>query len=478
MNILLVNPPRFEGMPVIREDRCENVDRDCVQPPTSYVYMASVLSEAGHEVELVDCNAYNISYVQLNSLLDLDNVDAVIFRSTPSTYFHDCRLAEIVKHHNPEVETVMLNWNLNAFSRQALERTPSVDIYVHNYSYENILPSLFDGTSLDEVEGITYRQGKQVVVNPVSRISKVGDIPAPLWSLVPDHSVFYTQVKATSPWAVVRGSKGCGFRCTFCVDRNIPFDPRTPNRVVDEVEDLVTVHGVKYLSFFDNTFTVNKGWAKEICEGIVDRQLKFKWFMNTRAGLVDADLLEAMKQAGLDGVSVGIESGSDHILEGIRKGHTVQDAVDTVRMIRSHGVKTYVSVMMGFPHETKEDMEKTFDLILSTRANGFQISVTIPYPSTPLYDECLREGLIGDELAWNEMSVVPRYASGTIQLSELPNSELKRLRRRFYWKLYFHPKFLFRNMAWTVTHPADLKMAVQYLASSMARLRKGVTFSH
>lgn len=478
MKVLVVNPPRFQGIPVIREDRCENVDRNCVQPPTSYVYMVSILAEKGHAVNLIDCNAYNIDYQKLNlMLLKLGRVEIVIFRSTPSTFFHDYKVAELVKKHNPDTLIVMLNWNLNGFPRQVMERSPKLDVYVHNYSYENILEQIVKG-SFNSIKGITYRDGKEIVVNPATKIEKVGDIPKPLWGLLPDHSIFYTRVKSISPWGVIRGSKGCGFQCQFCVDHNIPFDPRTPCLVVDEVEDLVRNHGVKFLSFFDNTFTVNKRWVEEICSEIIDRNIKVRFFINTRVDLLDEDLLGLMKHAGLDGVSFGVEAGTNEMLESMRKGHSVDDSIRTIAMIKKLDVKVYLSLMMGYANETREQMEATRDLILKTSPHGFQLSITIPFPNTPLYDESMAKGLMDNGVAWSEMSVIPLSMSGHINLSKLDNFDLKELRKKFYRTIYFHPSFWMPNLLWVLRHPLDLKMGLQYSMANITRLVQGAICSH
>jgi len=440
--------------------------------------MASILAEKGHAVDLIDCNAYNVNYQRLNHLLlKLGRFEAVIFRSTPSTYFHDYKVAELVKKHNPNTLTIMLNWNLNGFPRQVMEKSPKVDVYVHDYSYENILERIVNG-SFEKTKGITYRDGKEIVVNLARKIEKVGDIPKPLWDLLPYHNVFYTRVKSISPWGVVRGSKGCGFQCQFCVDQNIPFDPRTPSLIVYEVEDLVRNHGVKYLSFFDNTFTVNKRWVEKICSDIINRNIRVRLFINTRVGLLDEDLLELMVEAGLDGVSLGVEAGTNEILGCMLKGHSVEDAIRTIAMIKKFDVKVYLSLMMGYTNETKEQMQATRDLVLKTSPHGFQISITIPFPNTSLYDESVANGLVDNGIAWSEMSVIPIAMSGEITLSKLSNFELKQLRKQFYRTIYFHPKFWLPNLAWVLRHPLDLKMGLQYSLANVTRMVQGATYSH
>ncbi|MBU2559246.1 MAG: B12-binding domain-containing radical SAM protein [Bacteroidetes bacterium] len=447
-----------------------------LQPPLSYVYIAGILREEGHDVRFLDCNSYDLGFDAVDAALRGFKPDVMLFRSTPSTFFYDCRVAGIAKKHG--ANTVMLNWNLNAFSKQALEKVPDLDVYVTAYSYENILPRLFGNGDLADLPGVTYREDGETIVNPEGRKTKVGDIPPPPWGILPDHSVFYTRVKSISPWAVCRASKGCGYVCQVCSDSFIPWDPRRPKLVGLELEELVEGHGAKYLSFFDNTFTLNSGWVKEVCSEIEGRDLDFKWFINTRPELLNEDLIEAMKHAGLDGVSLGLETGSDETLRGINKGFTLEQGESAVKMLRKAGVKTYISMMMGLPGETEEQMWMTYKHILKVKANGFQISIVAPYPHTPLYRDCLEKGLIDEGLEWDELCCVPRGLPGDLSLSQLGNSELLALRRKFYRKIYFHPRYLLPNMWWVAMHPADLRMAVDHFIENMRRLAKKVTFSH
>ncbi len=474
MSVLIVNPPRFNGIPVIREDRCENADRNVVQPPTGMVYMAGILKAEGVKVGLLDCNAYNGTMEDVRRALRETKPEWVITRSTPSTFGSDIAVVEMAKVYG--AKTVMLNWNLSAFSEKVMERTPSLDYYLTDYSYENLLVPLVRGKKLKR--GVTYREDDEIVVKKEKGFRKVGDIPAPPWDLLPDHSVFYTRAKAISPWGVVRGSKGCGYSCLMCSDCGRPWDPRSPEAVVDEVQDLVENHGIKYLSFFDNTFTVDQQWATEVADGIADRKLKLRWFINTRPELLPQWLVDVMVKAGLDGVSLGIEFGTDRCLEKINKRFTVAEGMEACARLKKSGVKIYLSLMMGGVGETKKEMMATKDLVLKIKPHGFQFSIVTPYPGTPIYKECLDDGLIDEGLDWNTMSCVPTGLKGTVSLSKLTGAELVTLRKQFYRSLYLHPLYFFPNVWWTLTHPQDLWIAASYVFGLGKTMWNKVTYTH
>src|SRR5438552_2215021 len=108
--VLVVNPPRFKGMPVIREDRCENVDVDCVQTPTSLVYIAGILKEQGHEVRIIDPNGQDYGYETIESMMYYYRPDWTVFRSTVSTFEEDTIVATLAKKYDSK--SLLLNWNL------------------------------------------------------------------------------------------------------------------------------------------------------------------------------------------------------------------------------------------------------------------------------------------------------------------------------------------------------------------------------
>jgi len=439
--------------------------------------MAGILRAGGHTVALVDANGLDLDFNAISSYIHAYKPEAVITRSTPSTFQSDIKVVKIAKMMG--ARTYMLNWNLSGFAEEIMRRVPELDHYITAYSYENMLNQVVE--SPESVEyGLVSRTGDGEILSfKEGPIKPVGDIPAPPWELVGDHSRFFTRTKAISPWGIARGSKGCNSSCLVCVECMTRLDPRTPELIVDEVEELVRKYGVKYLSFFDNTFTSDPDWANRIADGIIARKLKFKWFINTRSDCVDRETMMNLKAAGLDGVSLGVESGNDDVLKQINKGFTIEASVEAVKTIRDVGVKTYISMMMGLPGETKQQMLDTYNHILDLKPHGFQISIVIPYPHTPLYHKAVRDKLIESELIWDGMSCVPTgMEEDYVQLSTLTPSELVNLRRDFYTKLYTHPRYLIPNLTWTVTHPEDFRIALSYGVSLIRRILNKVTYSH
>jgi len=450
------------------KDRCENADRDCVHPPTSLVYIAGVLLNEGYHVYLLDLNAWNFPEKYCWAILALYikkfKPNWIIFRSTPSTFYEDIKVVDYAeKYGTAKTATLMLNWNLHFAYERVMQECPKLDAYLNEYHYEYAIPQI--------IERYPYQ--------PKFDFPKTYDIPEPPWNLIEDFHKYYTRTEWLSPWAVVRGSKGCPYRCKFCIDAKTGWYPRKPELIADELEYLVKVRKVKYISFFDNTFEIDADWCLAIASEIERRKLKFKWYINSRADLIckhGVKFFKRLHEVGLDGSSIGIEFGSQEMLDASQKDTTVEQNEEAIHILHKANVKSYVSCMMGYLAETKEQMEKTAEFIKKVKPTGFQINTVVPYNGTELYKEALEKGLIDEsKFDWRGLSCVPTDIV-PVRLSELNVEELRRLRKKFYRKIYLS-RWLLSNMlrlrSWD-----DFKLGVGYVLSSFRRLKHGVEFSH
>jgi len=455
--------PPFPHSSSAEKDRCENPDVDCVHPPTSLVYIAGVLREQGCRVSLFDMNAYARArnYRLLDLILKAKGADWIIFRSTPSTFYHDIKVVEIAKKYG--IHTLMLNWNLHFAYDQVLKECPDLDVYLNEYHYEYAIPQIL----------------KKFPYHPRLNFPKTRELPMPAWDLIPSFEPYYTRTRWLSPWAVVRGSKGCPFQCHFCIDANTGWYPRSPELIVDEIEYLVKQRKVPYISFFDNTFEIDENWCLNIVDEILARKLKFKWYINSRADSVckrGLSFFKRLREAGCDGSSIGIEFGTDEMLKFSAKGTTVKQGEEAIDILHKSKIKTYVSCMIGYLSETKEQMLKTEQFIKRTKPTGFQINIVVPFNGTPLYEEALEKGVIDEQqFDWRGLSCVPTDVV-PVKLSELEPRELQQLRRKMYRRIYFS-SWLLHNI-FRIRNIDDLKLGFGYFISSLEKLKRGVKFSH
>lgn len=461
LKVLLANPPRFEGVAVIREERCEVTERYSVLEPYSLLQIGALLRERGHAVSLIDLNGRDLDYDALADRVRSFRPDAVVYRFTPTTFDHDQRTAAVVKGIDHEVSTAGICWTLRTMPHQVLQGAPDMDVYVRQ-DYEMVVPRLIDaldlGQGLDGVAGIAHRRGEEVRLNAEPEALKDYDsLPLPAYDLLPDLGPYFVTAPAGRPFTILYTSKGCPFRCSFCTVAGTPWKMRTAPHILEELRYLKDRYGLRTASFFDETFTFNRKRVEDICRLLTEEDLRIKWYCNTRAHLVDRPLLAMMREAGCRGISFGIESGSQRILDSVEKHISVEQAKAAVRSAKEEGIKTFCSFILGLPGEDWDTVEETLRFVRETLPTSAQFNVAVPYPGTRLHEQIYgRDAVAGPDFRkmFQDEAVV-----GTEKLSP---QDLDKAREMAYRSLYTSGRWWRSNIKHVLMEPSDLDLAVRY----------------
>jgi len=473
LKVLLVNPPKFKGSFVQREDRCECIDHDTCVPTISLACLAQTTAKEGHTVKLVDANAYNLSLEQVRKEIEEFQPDFLVFRAIPPTLTHDVEVAKLAKSIDGNITTVMLCFSLIPQYEKVLRTFPEVNVHVTDIFFENFLPELFTTLSFENTDGIAYWDAGEIRRNKEN--SDYSFNFSPDWSLLPDFSPFFTRSKAMKPWGVSETTRNCPFGCKFCILANSRYVKRPVANVLSELEYLIKVRKLRYLNFYDPTFALDKNFTYELLNEIIRANIHFKWYTNTRCDLLDEDILKRMREAGCRGLSLGIEFGNDEVLIRSKKGSTVQLNFDTIQLLRKVGIKSYGSFVMGVPFETKKQMQDTVDFIKRSKLNGFQLNIWTPYQGTSFYKELQEEGLVNpDDVKWDDMN----WDRPSKSFCELSVEELIQFRKQAYHSIYFNTGWLFSNVRWLLRHPEDVRIATSYFSGMMNRVIHSFEFSH
>ncbi len=461
MKVLLVNPPRFQGSSVVREERCEVPERYSVLEPYSLLQLSALLREKGHQVGLLDANGRDLDFDDVESRLRSQAFDTMIFRFTPTTFDHDIRVARLAKEVRPGATTVGISWTLRTLPKEVLKEAPPMDIYLR-HEYEVVGPALVDalesGKSLSEVRGIAFREDGHVHVTRDSPpFPDYDDLPMPAYDLLPSLDPYFISARAGQPFTIMYTSKGCPYSCNFCTVARTRWKDRSAESVLSELLYLRHHYRIRTVSFFDETFTMSKKRVRAICEGIRQERLDIRWYCNTRVHLVDPDLLKDMHSAGCSGISLGVESGNQKILDGASKQAKVEDAANAIRWAKESGIKTYCAFILGLPGETRETAMDTIRFALRALPNGAQFNVLAPYPGTQLHDELKEQGFL-PVMDWRQM-YQDRAALGT---KDLTREDLNKLRRLAYTSLYFSPRWWLQNVRFALASSVDFHLASRY----------------
>jgi len=459
MRVLLVNPPRFEGIPVIREERCEITERYSVLEPYSLLQTASLLRQQGDEVALLDMNGFDLPYSELDAAVRRHRPDLVVFRFTPTTYDWDVRTAAMVKAVDGSIATAGICWTLHTMPEAVLRDAPDLDYYVRQ-DYEVVTPALVraleEGTT-DRVEGIAFRRGSEVVTTPPATPLKDYDtLPIPAYDLLPSLDPYFVTAPAGQPFTILYTSKGCPFRCSFCTVAGTPLKMRSAEHILDELRYLKERYGLRTASFFDETFTFDRKRVEVICRRLTEERLDIQWYCNTRAQLVDPELLRTMRRAGCRGVSFGIESGSQRILDSVDKKITVEQGRQAIEWAKAARLKVFASFILGLPGEDWSTVQETLDFVKDTLPTSAQFNVAVPYPGTRLYEQ-----IYGTEA--REVDFRRLYQDDAVVGTErLTPQDLNRAREMAYRTLYSSGRWWGANIAHVLREPADLNLAFRY----------------
>ncbi len=271
------------------------------------------------------------------------------------------------------------------------------DIIVRNEG-EHTLGELIDvlaGTedrTLAEVPGLAYMQDGVYQETPARpRINALDELPFPARHLF-DIDQFRVPGGGPKGFERLFAGRGCPARCTFC-DRSVfgfKFRIRSPEHLVDEIEQVQRDYGITNFNFGDDTLTVKRDFMAGFCEELRRRDIQITWNAATRMDRVDQDLLHLMKKAGCFQVTYGPESGDPETLERVNKGINLDHIYRSVEMSAEADLRVYLNFMTGFPWETPKHVDRTLKVMKDLAEDTYLFQVygaVVPYPNTPMYDD-------------------------------------------------------------------------------------------
>ena len=236
---------------------------------------------------------------------------------------------------------------------------------------------------------------ERVVVG--ERVTDLDSLPRPSWE-----EFIYRNYDWTSPWSdaypvyTMNTSRGCPFRCTFCSVNAVwgrSYRAMSAERVVADVEHMVTYYGAKGIFFREDHFTLDKHRTQKICELLLKKNIRVEWYCETRVDqLGDPEYQALMARAGCRAFYIGVESGSPRMLELFKKGERVEQFVRAFEIAHSLGIKTYASLVVGTPYETEEDLLLTERLIDRIKPYRVGRNVYVGLPGSEIYKQLLQEG--------------------------------------------------------------------------------------
>ncbi len=285
------------------------------------------------------------------------------------------------------------------------------------------------GGPIDGVSGtIVGKPGALVRGPPRPFLKDLDRLPLPAWDLIDlDRYLEQWRARTGERRMAVLTSRGCPFDCSWCSKPTFgrTFRQQSPARVLDELRALKDRYRVDYVRFCDDVFGIQRRWLEELLDGMIREQLGLQFECLARVELLKPDLLKRMRQAGLARVYLGVESGSQRMLDTMNRGTRLHQVERAAAALRKEGVRQYWFLMLGYPGETLEDVEETLRLFRRFSPEEYSVSIAVPIPGTRFY-ETVKDRLVG--------TAPRRHSSGgdsLLYIGAYPESMYRWQQRRF-----------------------------------------------
>jgi radical SAM superfamily enzyme YgiQ (UPF0313 family) len=407
-----------------------------IYPPLNLIKIGSVLQAAGFEVKIITCpTVRNYREVMLKCCSDALLVGiGVLTTEVPDAIM----LARAIKERY-SVPIVWGGWHATLFPEQTAASTLVDHVVVdEGDAWMLKIANHYYGEDIENTMGDILRNEEHLDLD---------QLPSPDYSLVPNIEYYMTTLLADKfleyddrlvRWLPYEASRGCPSHCAFCINvvtNNQRYRKKSAAKVVDEIEQIVRRHAINHLKIVDDNFFVDVRWVKEIAQGLIDKKLGITWDAECRVDYlndahVNDECLGLCVRSGLNELNFGIESGSQHSLDIMRKGITPEQSLHALRTAARYAIVSRCSFIMDVPGETEEDIYETVRLINEIRKiprTTCGVHSYRPYPRSELCEGLLRNGAIIQPSSfegWAEQKYVEQFAYTEVKRKWQKNHKL------------------------------------------------------
>ncbi len=342
-----------------------------------------------------------------------------------------------LKRHYPETPIVIGGPHVSALPEETLGKCKELDV-VCKFEGTETLIELYDFynsrkeiQNLNDIRGIAFRELKNgtIINNPNRPKGKVSSLALcrSRWEDFPKADTYY-----------IFTAIGCPYQCSYCFNMTQrSFGVKPVDVVIDELNYLINHNGMKYFTFADATFGVNRNHTKNLLQMMIDKGIseKANWECFTRVDVIDEELVSLMKKAGCRTIALGLESGSEKVLRRAHKNTNIEKIFRAVKVVKDYGMLCRCFIIFGHIGETKEDIKKTMDLTVKLNPDEIAVGVMTPWPGTEVYELAVKKEE-GFELITNDYKKYDKYFGEAMVNRNISLKELNSFRNEIYLRLY------------------------------------------
>jgi len=409
-----------------------------IEPPLWAAILAGYLRDLGYSVLLYDAEVENWSYeeaaqkvVETNPLL----AAVIVSGSNPSASTMNMtgagKIVSLIREFQPDIKTLLGGLHPSALPERTIKEEDA-DFLCQGegfYTLPPLLEALKTGKDDFLIPGIWYKKTDRVISNPRPEpMQQLDHLPMPAWDLLPMKNYrahnwhCFGHITERQPYAVLYTSLGCPFSCSFCCinslfgKRMIRYRPI--DQVIQEIDFLVNTYSVRNIKIMDEMFAMNEKRVVELCDRIIERGYELNMWAYARVNTVTSKMLSKMKQAGINWIAYGFESGSKRVIDSVTKGYKMEAVKDIVNITYDHGIHICANFIFGLPEDDYDSMNETLKLMFDINAEWANIYCAMAYPGSELYNAALKNG-------WKLPETWQAYSQYSCDTLPLPTMYLK-----------------------------------------------------
>jgi len=424
-----------------------------LEPPLWAALLAAFVREKGFSVKVVDSEIESEkvmpSIINENPKL----ISIVVSGTNPSASTMNMigarKLLQEIKKNNCNSSIILMGLHPSALPKQTLLEEP-VDMVCEGEGFYTLL-DLLSGVDYKNIKGLWYKERDKIISNPIAELIDPNNLPMAAWDLLPMDKYrahnwhCFGHLNERKPYGVIYTSLGCPFNCSFCCINAIFLEHkiryRDPKKVIEEIDYLVKNYGIKNIKIIDEMFDLNEQHVIEICDLIIERGYDLNIWAYARVDTLNDRKLKKMKQAGINWIGIGFESGSQKIREGVSKGKFNDEKIkEIVKMIKDNGIYIGGNFIFGLPNDTEETMRETLNMAKELNCEYTNFYVAMPYPGSKLYEEAVAKGIpLPDSwLGYSQFS----YETQALPTKYLTGAEILKFRDDAFNEFYNSEKYL------------------------------------
>lgn len=312
------------------------------------------------------------------------------------------RATRLVKAKLPDLPVVWGGWHPSLFPTDLLDQEPSIDITVYGQgesTFEEIVTALTQNQPINDIKGIAFRLDGKSKKNPARLLDNMDELPAVNYDLIDVEKYFKAKGKRQFDYI---SSTGCFFRCAFCADPFVfkrKWTSISPKRMGEELAHWHSKYQFTDLNFQDETFFTYKKRSIEIAEELIERGLNFTWAATMRADQgvrLEAEDFGLLKRSGLRRALIGVESGSQEMMDWLKKDIKIEQVLECADRCKEHGISVIFPFIIGFPGETDKSVIDSINFVKTLRKKSHTFQTPIfyfkPYPGSEITERAVQDG--------------------------------------------------------------------------------------